>query len=71
MDTLFLKEVTEQNGMCAVDNKWILYSRLSYGIEVEPRYCTEFIDDVGILGTLICNFAMEQNGKNTEVMKVV
>ncbi len=32
---------------------------------------TEFIDDMGIPGTLICNFATEQTGKNTEVMKVV
>ena len=30
----------------------------------------EFIDDVGIPGTLICDLATEQTGKNTEVLKV-
>jgi hypothetical protein len=32
---------------------------------------TEFVDDVGIPGTLICDLATEQTGKNTEVLKVV
>jgi hypothetical protein len=32
---------------------------------------TEFVDDVGVSGTLICDFATEQTGKNTEVMKIV
>jgi hypothetical protein len=32
---------------------------------------TEFIDDVGIPGTLICDLATEQTGKNTEVLKFI
>ena len=31
----------------------------------------EFVDDVGIPGTLICDIATEQTGKNTEVLKAV
>jgi hypothetical protein len=32
---------------------------------------TEFVDDIGILGTLICDLATEQTGKHTEVLKAV
>ncbi len=32
---------------------------------------TAFIDDVGIPGTLMCDLATEQTGKNTDVMKLV
>jgi hypothetical protein len=31
----------------------------------------EFIDDVGIPETLVCDVATEQTGKHTEVMKVI
>jgi hypothetical protein len=31
----------------------------------------EFIDDVGVPETLICDFASEQTGKNTDVMKII
>ena len=31
----------------------------------------EFVEDVGIPGTLICDLATEQTGKNTEVLKAV
>mgnify|MGYP007020011804 CR=1 FL=1 len=31
----------------------------------------EFIDDVGIPETLVCDFASEQTGKSTDVMKIV
>jgi hypothetical protein len=31
----------------------------------------EFSDDVGIPETLVCDFASEQTGKNTEVMKII
>jgi hypothetical protein len=31
----------------------------------------EFIDDVGILETLVCDFASEQTGKNTDVMQMI
>jgi hypothetical protein len=32
---------------------------------------TEFIDDVGVPDTLVCDLASEQTGKNTEVMKII
>jgi hypothetical protein len=31
----------------------------------------EFIDNIGIPETLVCDFASEQRGKNTEVMRIV
>jgi hypothetical protein len=31
----------------------------------------DFVDDVGIPGTLICDLATEQTGKNTEVLKAI
>ena len=31
----------------------------------------EFVDDVGILETLVYGFAFEQTGKNTDVMKII
>ena len=31
----------------------------------------EFIDDVGIPETLVCDFASEQTGKNTDVMQII
>jgi hypothetical protein len=31
----------------------------------------DFVDDVEIPGTLICDLATEQTGKNTEVLKAV
>ena len=31
----------------------------------------EFIDDVGVPATLICDVATEQTGKHTEVMKII
>ncbi|KAI2497256.1 Reverse transcriptase (RNA-dependent DNA polymerase) [Fragilaria crotonensis] len=32
---------------------------------------TEFIDDVGVPATLICDLATEQTGKHSEVMKII
>jgi hypothetical protein len=32
---------------------------------------TEFIDNVGVPATLICDAATEQTGKHTEVMKII
>jgi hypothetical protein len=32
---------------------------------------TEFIDDVGIPDTLVCDLASEQTGKHTEVIKII
>ncbi|KAI2492275.1 Reverse transcriptase (RNA-dependent DNA polymerase) [Fragilaria crotonensis] len=71
---VFKSKVIERDGMCSTNNKWILYcvypmaSKSSHDI---AQALTEFIDDVGVPGTLICDFATEQTGKNTEVMKVV
>ena len=31
----------------------------------------EFIDDCGVPGTLICDIASEQTGKNTDVFKII
>ena len=35
------------------------------------RALQEFIDDVGIPDTLACDFASEQTGKHTDVMKLI
>jgi hypothetical protein len=35
------------------------------------RALQEFIDDVGITASLVCDFASEQTGKHTDVMKIV
>ncbi len=75
MDTLFSK-VKSLNGMeCAqlitngsFTRVYPMESKSSHDI---AQALTEFIDDVGVPGTLICDFATEQTGKNTEVMKVV
>ncbi|KAI2501857.1 Reverse transcriptase (RNA-dependent DNA polymerase) [Fragilaria crotonensis] len=75
MDTLFSK-VKSLNGMeCAqlitngsFTRVYPMASKSSHDI---AQALTEFIDDVGVPGTLICDFATEQTGKNTEVMKVV
>jgi hypothetical protein len=75
MDTLFSK-VKSLNGMvCAqlVTNGsftrvYPMESKSSHNI---AQALTEFIDDVGIPGTLICDLATEQTGKNTEVLKFI
>lgn len=75
-DTLFSK-VKSLNGMtCAqlITNGSVTraYAKesnfLSHNI---AQALTEFVDDVGVPGTLICDFAVEQSGKNTEVLEIV
>ena len=35
------------------------------------RALQEFIDDVGVPDNLVCDFASEQTGKHTDVMKII
>ena len=75
MDTLFSK-VKSLNGMeCAqlitngsFTRVYPMESKSSHDI---AQALTEFVDDVGVPGTLICDFATGQTGKNTKVMKVI
>ena len=75
MDTLFSK-VRSINGMeCAqlitIGSFTRVYPMESKSSNDIAHALTEFVDDVGIPGTLICDLATEQTGKNTEVLKVV
>ena len=65
-------KIIERHGLRATDYEWILHPRLPNGVEVKSRHClSEFIDDVGIPGTLICDFATEQTGKHAEVLNLI
>jgi hypothetical protein len=75
MDTLFSKVKSLNGHTCAqlITNGsftriYPMDSKASHNI---AQALTEFVDDVGIPGTLICDLATEQTGKNTEVLKAV
>ena len=75
MDTLFSKVKSLNGHTCAqlITNGTFtrIYPMESKASANIARALTEFADDVGIPGTLICDFASEQTGKNTDVMKAV
>ena len=48
-----------------------IYPMESKGSENIARVLQQFIDEVGIPETLVCNFASKQTGKNTEVMRIL
>jgi hypothetical protein len=75
MDTLFSKVKSLSGFTCAqlitngsVTRVYPMQSKASANIATVLQ---EFIDDVGITETLVCDFASEQTGKHTEVMKVI
>jgi hypothetical protein len=75
MDTLFSKIKSLNGHTCAQLITNGTFTRI-YPMEPKSSHniaqaLNEFVDDVGIPGTLICNLASEQTGKNTEVLKAV
>ena len=75
MDTLFSKVKSIGGYTCAqlitngtFTRVYPMESKASINI---AHALTEFADDVGIPDTLICDFANEQTGKHTEVLKVI
>ena len=75
MDTLFSKVTSLNGNTCAQLFTNGTFTRI-YPMESKAskniaRALIEFTDDVGIPGTLSCDFASEQTGKNTEVLKLV
>jgi hypothetical protein len=75
MDTLFSKVKSLNGHTCAQLITNGSYTRV-YPMESKAssniaQALTEFIDDVGIPGTLMCDLATEQTGKHTDVMKLV
>ena len=75
MDTLFLKVKSLSGFTCAqlitngsFTRVYPMESKASANI---AKVLQEFIDDVGIPETLVCDFASEQTGENTEVMRIV
>ena len=75
MDTLFSKVKSLNGNTCAqlitngsFTRVYPMESKSSYNI---AQQLNEFVDDVGIPGTLICDFATEQTGKHTDVHKVI
>jgi hypothetical protein len=75
MDTLFSKVKSISGYTCA---QLITNGSFTRVYPMESKASTniatvlqEFIDDVGIPETLVCDFASEQTGKNTEVMRIV
>ena len=75
MDTLFSKVKSLNGRTCAQlitnGNFTCIYPMESKASSNIAQALTEFIDDVGIPGTLMCDLATEQTGKNTDVMKLV
>ena len=75
MDTLFSKVKSISGFTCAQLTTNGSFTRV-YPMESKASsniatVLQEFIDDVGIPETLVCDFASEQTGKNTEVMRIV
>ncbi|KAI2499224.1 Reverse transcriptase (RNA-dependent DNA polymerase) [Fragilaria crotonensis] len=75
MDTLFSKVKSLAGHTCAQLITNGTFTRV-YPMETKASAniaaaLTEFIDDVGIPYTLVCDLATEQTGKNTEVMKLI
>jgi hypothetical protein len=75
MDTLFSKVKSLNGYTCAqlITNGSFtrvhpMESKASRNI---AQVQTELVDDVGIPGTLICDLASEQTGKNTDVLKAI
>ena len=75
MDTLFSKVKSISGFTCAqlitngsFTRVYPMESKASANI---ANALQEFIDDVGIPETLVCDFASEQTGKNTEVMRII
>ena len=75
MDTLFSKVKSLNGHVCAqlITNGSFtrIYPMESKASRNIAQALTEFVDDVGIPGTLICDLATEQTGKNTEVLKAI
>ena len=75
MDTLFSKVKSLGGYTCAQLIKNGTFTRV-YPMESKASVhiaaaLTEFIDDVGIPDTLVCDLASEQTGKHAEVMKII
>ncbi|KAI2490038.1 Reverse transcriptase (RNA-dependent DNA polymerase) [Fragilaria crotonensis] len=75
MDTLFSKVKSLNGHTCAQLITNGTFTRI-YPMESKSSHniaqaLSEFVDDVGIPGTLICDLASEQTGKNTEVPKAI
>lgn len=75
MDTLFSKVKSLNGNTCAqlftngsFTRVYPMDSKSSFNI---AQQLSEFIDDVGIPETLICDLATEQTGQHTEVLKVI
>jgi Reverse transcriptase (RNA-dependent DNA polymerase) len=75
MDTLFSRVKSLNGHTCAqlitngsFTRTYPMESKASSNI---AQALNEFVDDVGIPGTLICDLASEQTGKNTEVLKAI
>ena len=75
MDTLFSKVKSLSGFTCAqlitngsFTRVYPMESKASANIATVLQ---EFIDDVGIPETLVCDFASEQTGKHTEVMRII
>ena len=75
MDTLFSKVRSIGGNTCAqlITNGTFtrVYPMESKASSDIANALGEFVDDVGIPETLICDFATEQTGKNTEVMRLI
>ena len=75
MDTLFSKVKSINGHTCA---QLITNGRFTRIYPMESKASnniatalTEFIDDVGVPGTLICDLATEQTGRHTEVIRLI
>jgi hypothetical protein len=75
MDTLFSKVKSISGFKCAqlitngsITRVYPMESKASANI---ANALQEFIDDVGVPETLVCDFASEQTGKNTDVMRII
>ena len=75
MDTLFSKVKSLNGHTCAqlITNGTFtrIYPMESKASNNIAQALHDFVDDVGIPGTLICDLATEQTGKNTDVLKAV
>jgi hypothetical protein len=75
MDTLFSKVKSLGGFSCAqlITNGTLtkVYPMESKASSNIARALQDFIDDVGIPDSLVCDFASEQTGKHTEVMKMI
>ena len=76
MDTLFSKVKSLAGFTCA---QLITNGSFTQVYPMESRKASasianvlqEFVDDVGIPDTLVCDFASEQTGKDSDVMKII